>query len=219
MTEPTPGTILVNGLEFYVDAKGRHVPPSVMKPQLVLEDQLVRTVMQHADELSGQIARFKGHCVDDIATFLDLLREEYGAKRGGQKGNMTFTTIDGCFRVQVSIADQITFGPELEIAKDLIDECIAEWSEGSRDEIRGLIQHAFEPRSKGLVNREALFALRKVKIEDERWEQAMQAITDSIRVYGSKQYVRFHRRAAPTDEWANVTINIASARAPRIAAE
>jgi len=219
MTDQTAGTITINGAEFFIDAKGRHVPAKLMKPEHELEDQTVRTVMGYADDLSAQIARFKGHCVDDIATFLALLGEKYGAKRGGQKGNMTFTSFDGCLKVQVAIADQISFGPELQIAKDLIDECIAEWSEGSRDEIRALVDHAFEPRSQGLVNREAIFSLRNVKIEDPRWEKAMQAISDSIRVYGSKQYLRFYRRASPTGSWENVTIDIASARAPRVAAE
>lgn len=212
-------TISIEGKEYMIDGKGRHVPVGLVKPVHKLEDQMVHTIMGHAAELNEQVARFKGHCFDDITTFLALLSEAYGAKRGGQKGNMTFTSYDGLCQVRVAIADQLTFGPELQIAKDLIDECIAEWAEGSRDEIRALVDHAFEPRKAGLVNRDAIFSLRRVDIADPRWEQAQQAITDSIRVEGTKQYIRFYRRATPTDGWDSVTIDIASARRPQRAAE
>lgn len=208
----------ISGRLFMVDAKGRHVPVDLVKPTDKLEDQLVRGLMVHAGEISGQIARFKGYCFDDIAAFLDLLAEKYRVtSKGGQKGNMTFTTFDGCLKVQVAIADQIGFGPELQIAKALIDECIEEWSSDARSEIRALVDHAFEPRQEGKVNREALFSLRRVEIGDERWKRAMQAINDAIRVQGSTTYLRFYRRASPTEPWQNVTIDLASARAPKAA--
>ena len=80
----------------------------------------------------------------------------------------------------------------------------------SRDEIRALVNHAFEVDKPGQVNREALFALRKIDIDDERWRQAQAAITDSIRVTGSKTYVRFYRRPTPEDRWQAVTIDLAA---------
>ena len=33
---------------------------------------------------------------------------------------------------------QVVFGPELQIAKGLVDECLNEWAEGARDEIRAI---------------------------------------------------------------------------------
>lgn len=216
---PTDVSVVeISGRLFMVDAKGRHVPVDLVKPTDKLEDQLVRGLMNHAGELSNQVARFKGHCFEDIAAFLDLLAEKYQVtSKGGQKGNMTFTSFDGCMKVQVAIADQIGFGPELQIAKSLIDECIEEWSSDARSEIRALVDHAFEPRQEGKVNREALFSLRRVEIGDERWQRAMQAINDAIRVQGSKAYIRFYRREKPTEAWENVTVDLASARAPKAA--
>ena len=127
---------------------------------------------------------------------------------------MTFTSYDGTMKVQIAVADTLVFGPELQIAKGLIDECIAEWAEGSRAEIRALVEHAFRTDKEGQVSREAVFSLRKIDIEDERWKSAIQAINDSIRVQGSKTYLRFYRRARPTDRWENVTIDLASAELP-----
>lgn len=193
------------------DAKGRLVPLDLVRPTDELEDQLVDKMMGYADDLSAQIARFRSHCMDDVGAFLELLREKYGAQRGGQKGNMTFTSYDGCRKVQISVAERLTFGPELQVAKNLIDECIAEWSAGANAQIRALVSHAFQVDKEGQVSREAVFALRRVSIDDPRWERAMEAIGDSVRVVGSKEYIRFYRRKAPTERWEAVTIDLAAA--------
>lgn len=193
------------------DSKGRHVPETMIKPVELLEDQTVRKIMAYADELSRQVARFKAHTFDDIGTFLALLDEQYGAKKGGVKGNMTFGSFDGTFQVKIAVADTLVFGPELQTAKVLTDECIRDWSEGSNDHIKVLVQHAFRTDKEGQVSREAIFALRRVQIDDERWKRAMDAINDSIRVTGSKTYVRFYRRPDPNANWEQVTIDLAAA--------
>ncbi|MDA8230370.1 MAG: DUF3164 family protein [Magnetospirillum sp.] len=215
MTHISNATVEIGNKFYMKDAKDRLTPIELVKDTDKLEDQLVRKLLGHADDLNQQIARFKGHCFDDVGAFLDLLAEKYGWRpRDGAKGNMTFTTYDGCMKVQVAVADTLMFGPELQIAKGLIDECIAEWAEGSRAEIRALVEHAFRTDKEGQVSREAVFSLRKIDIDDERWKSAIQAINDSIRVQGSKTYLRFYRRANSTGRWENVTIDLASAELP-----
>lgn len=199
---------------YMTDAKGRLVPEATVKPQVKLEDQLVRKMMSFAEDLSAQVGRFKGHCYDDVSTFMQLLAEQYGGSKGGAKGNITFTTFDGLMKVQIQVADHLTFGPELQVAKELIDACILDWSEGVGDKIRVLVNHAFQVDREGKVSREAVLALRKVEIDDRRWRDAMQAITDSIRVLGSRQYIRFYRRTTPEAAWQAVTVDLASAEPP-----
>lgn len=196
---------------YMADAKGRLVPEHLVKPADKLQDQMVRKMMGFADELSAQIARFKGHCHDDVGAFLALLAEQYGAERGGEKGNMTFTSYDGLQKVQVAVADTTTFGPQLQTAKTLIDACITEWSEGVNANIRALVEHAFRVDKEGQVSRDALYALRRLDIDDERWKRAMQAITDAEVIEGSKTYIRFYRRSRAEDRFVQVTIDLASA--------
>ncbi|MGO1078302.1 DUF3164 family protein [Inquilinus sp. CA228] len=193
------------------DAKGRFVPDHLVKATDKLQDQLVTKMLAYADELSAQIGRFKAHCFDDVGTFVDLLAEQYGVTRGAGKGNMSFNSFDGTLKVVIAVADHLTFGPELQVAKSLVDECIAEWSEGSNDQIKVLVQHAFQVDKTGKVSREAIFALRRLDIQDERWQRAMAAINDSVRIEGSKTYIRFYRRATPEDSWRPVTIDLAAA--------
>lgn len=205
------GRVEIGGEEYMRDAGGRLVPIDVVKPEHQLEDETVRTIIGHAEELSARIARFRGHTFDDIATTLDLMAEKYGAKRGGKKGNITLTSYDGRMKVMVQVQEQITFGPELQVAKELVDRCISSWSEGANDRIRALVEHAFQVDKEGRINRAALFQLRRLSIDDADWRAAMDALSDAIRVIGSKEYVRFYRRRDAQGRWEPITIDLAAA--------
>ena len=199
---------------YMADTKGRLVPDHLVKDNERLEDQTVRKILGFAEELNAQIARFKGHTFDDVACFLDILSEKYGATRGGARGNVTLTTYDGCQKVVVQVQDFLTFGPELQVAKTLFDACISEWAEGADDKIKVLVEHAFQVDKEGRINRAAVFGLRRLDIDDPGWKAAIGALGDSIRVQGSREYVRFYKRANPRDRWQAVTIDLASARVP-----
>lgn len=203
------GQVDVDGRAYMSDGKGNLVPVSLIKPQHLLEDQLVRKIMGYAIALSEQVARFKEHTFDDIGGFEALLAQEYGAKLGGKKGNMTLQSHDGLFKVQVQVADNVVFGPELQIAKALIDECLNEWAAGTRDEIRAIITRAFNTDKEGQVNRAQIYMLLRLEIEDDRWQRAMKAIRDAMRVVGSKTYVRCYMREAFDGPWQAVSIDLA----------
>jgi hypothetical protein len=210
-TEPCDGTIDVAGKKFMHDSSGRLVPLELIKPQHLLEDQTVRKIIGFAEELSAQITRFRGHTFDDVSSFAELLAEQYQAKVGGKKGNITLSTFDGLFKVVVQVADQLAFGAELQVAKSLVDGCITAWSDGARSEIRALVDYAFQVDKEGKINRAALFQLRRLEIDDDQWRKAMVALGDAIRVVGSKEYVRFYRRASLTAAWQPITIDLAAA--------
>ena len=203
----------MNEDDYMKNAQGHYVPRDLIKGYERLEDDAVQKILGYAQELHDQINRFKANVHDDLATLMDLLAEQYGiTKRGARgKGNMSFMSFDGLKKVQVQIAEHIDFGNELQIAKHIIDELIKEWAatEGTKKEIIALVQHAFQVDKQGRINRANLFALRKIEITDARWKDAMQAINDSIRITGSKSYLRFYKRATTQDAWEAVTIDIA----------
>lgn len=205
------GIVVINGKQFMPDARGGYVPVETVRPEDKLEDEMVRKVIRFAKELSAQISRFKGHTFEDLGSFDQLLDQQYSVKRRGRKGNCTYQTHDGLLKVQVQVADLIEFGPQLQQAKAKIDECLIEWTGDSRDEIRALVLRAFRVEKEGQINKAELFALLRLDIRDERWQQAMQAIRDAIRVVGAKQYFRFYERPEPTARWQPITIDLAQA--------
>lgn len=207
----TAGVIEVAGRPYMTDARGALVPLAAVKPVDKLMDEVVRKVVAFATELSAQIARFRGHTFEDVASFQALIAQEYGTSVGGAKGNVTLTSFDGTMKVQIQVADLIVFGPELQAAKRLVDECLAEWSAEAGDELRAIVSRAFQVDKEGRVNRAEIFMLLRVSIEDPRWVRAMDAVRESIRVVGSKSYVRFYRRADPQAAWQPISIDLASA--------
>lgn len=209
--KPEAGVVVVTGREYMYDAKGHLVPVANIKAEDKLEDEMVRKIIGFVRDLSAQITRFRDHTMADITAFDQLLAQEYGATVGGKKGNKTYSSFDGLMRVQVQVADQIAFGPQLQIAKGLIDECLNEWSADSRPEIQSIVTRAFNTDKEGQINKSELFMLLRLEIADDRWNRAMDAIRSSIRVTGSKEYVRFYIRETIEDGWTAVTIDLAKA--------
>ena len=148
----------------------------------------------------------------DFESFLGILEENYGLEKRGAKGkgNVTLSSFNGLMRIQFASAERISFGPELQIARDLFDACVTDWSAGTRPEIRTLIDDAFKTDKEGEVSREAVFRLLKLDFDDSRWRSAQDAIRDAIRVQGSKRYIRFYIRAAQDDPWTPVPIDLAA---------
>ncbi|MFB9148732.1 DUF3164 family protein [Roseovarius ramblicola] len=214
MSEFTPhpvpsGLVLQNGKWFRNDAKGRLVPNDLVRPQDELMDEQVRKIAGYALALSDQLRRFKEHTFDDISAFEAILAQEYETSIGGAKGNKTLTSYDGLYQVQVQVQDRVDFGPELQVAKGLIDECLNEWSADSRPEIQAIVTRAFNTDKEGQINRAEIFMLLRLDIEDHRWRRAMDAIRDAMRVVGKATYVRVKHRPDTEAHWQTVLLDIA----------
>ena len=179
--------------------------------EMVSMAERVRSEIGFAIALHEQLSRFLGHVQDNLGAFEALVAEKYGAKIGGAKGNKTLMTYDGLFKLTVQVADNVVFGPELQTAKTLVDECLNDWASGAKSELRAVITKAFNTDKEGQINRAALYGLLRLEIEDARWKNAMQAIRDAMRVVGSKSYVRFYRRPTVEAAWEAVTIDLAKA--------
>ena len=181
---------------YMEDSLGRLVPLEQVREIDQERDALVQEIVGKARAVSAQIQQFKTGVMGDIQAFVDLSAERFQAKVGGSKGNITLLSYDGRFKVQRAIDEYIVFDERLQVAKALIDECIHAWSEGSRSEIRVLINDAFQVDQQGKVNTKRILGLRRLNITDERWRKAMDAIGESIQVTGSKAYIRVYERKA-----------------------
>lgn len=180
--------------QFMEDAQGRQVPVDLVKDIDILRDQTVRDIMQKTFTMRDTLQKFKQEVWSDIQEFLSLSAEQHGVKFGGKKGNITLTTYDGKYKLLVAVNDTLQFNEKLQVAKQLIDECIKEWSADARPELRVLVDNAFAVDKQGKVSTERVLGLRRLQISDAKWLQAMQAITDSVQVVSSKTYMRFYKR-------------------------
>ncbi len=207
------GVTVINGKEWVNTADGGMLPLDLVKVEDWLEDQMVRKIIGFAKPLSEQIARFKRHTRADIAEFDAQIEAQYGLVKRGRKGagNQTYKTIDGLMMVATKVNKLIEFGPQLQVAKQLIDQCLVEWTEEGRAEVRGLINQAFKTDQAGNIDKTAVLRLLKIQSADARWNRAMEAIEAAVRVIGSKEYLHFKFKPDRDSDWISISINIADA--------
>jgi len=176
---PIPdGRVEFDGKTWMYDTGGALVPVEAIKPQHLLEDERTRIIMRFAVDLSQRIARFKNYTITELGMFDELLAQEYGVvklgnrpardgKRAG-KGNRTYKTLDGLLEVKVRVQERIEFGPELQVAKMLVDECLIEWSADARPELRAIITDAFNVDQEGRISTSAIYRLLRRSDADPR---------------------------------------------------
>jgi len=195
---------------YWRDGEGRLIPENMVKPIDRARDDLVRELVGKAKAASAVLADFKAKAFGDIGAFVEMSGEQYGVKLCGVKGNVTLLSFDGRFKIVRQIQEHLVFDERLQAAKQLIDECIQTWTEGSSDEIKALINDAFQVNKEGKINTARVLGLKRLNINDEKWLRAMQAIADSVQVAGSKPYIRIYERVGDTDQYQPISLDVAA---------
>jgi hypothetical protein len=191
------------------DSQGREVPENMVKDIDKLRDQTVREIAAKAFKMRDELAAFKQGLREELLSYLQLSAERYGKTYGGKKGNITLMSYDGSLKLVLAVTEHIVFDERLQIAKGIIDDCINRWAEGSRSEIRALVNSAFYVDKTGNINAARILGLRRLDITDPDWKRAMEAITESIQVSGSKEYLRVYAREE-NGEYKQVPLDVAA---------
>lgn len=176
------------------DHRGYLVPVANIRAIDLARDALVTELVADAEQVRGAIADYRLRALSEIAAFVELSAEQYGAKLGGTKGNVTLMSFDGVWKIQRAAQDVLQFDERMQAAKALIDGCLDEWTEGSRQELRALIDGAFRRDADGNLNTARVLALRRLQIDDAQWQRAMRAIGEAVQVVASRTYLRIYKR-------------------------
>jgi hypothetical protein len=176
------------------NAQGHLVPIETIDPLDLEKDELVKDIIAKALVLQASIREFKAATQGDMLAFLELVGEKYGVKMSGPKGNLCLRTFDGRFKAEINTQDYLVFDERIHVAKQSVDKCIHRWTDGSRAEVRALIEHAFQVDSQGKFSLGRILGLTKLAIDDEEWRQAMRAVRDALQIVDSKSYIRLYER-------------------------
>lgn len=195
---------------YWKDASGSLIPESKVKDIDKLRHQVVTDLCQMAKQNRDGLAEFKVKAMQEVAALVATSMEQYGVKTGGEKGNVTLTSFDGKYKLVRQMQDRIVFGEQLMAAKALIDACVHEWAQGASDNIKALVNHAFQTDKEGKINTGRVLGLRRLAIADEAWQVAMQAIADSMQTASTTPYVRFYERDDGTGEYRAISLDVAA---------
>lgn len=204
MTEKT----VPNG--YWMAANGSLVPVSKIQDIDKLRHKCVTELTEAAKKASAQLLAFKLSAMQSVQEFVDTSLAQYDVTHGGKKGNITLVSFDGRYKIIRAMQDSIVFDERLQAAKALIDECVKAWSKGSNDNIKVLINDAFQVDKKGSVNTGRILNLRTLKIADEKWQRAMQAIGDSMKVSSTKPYIRFYELDEAAGDYVAIPLDVAA---------
>ena len=195
---------------YWQDASGNLIPETKVKDIDKLRHQVVMDLCTMAETHAAGLKKFKLHAMGEVAALVATSMEQYGVKTGGEKGNVTLLSYDGRYKLVRQMQDKITFGEQLMAAKALIDECVHEWAQGANDNIKALVNHAFQTDKEGKINTGRVLGLRRLDIRDAKWQAAMQAIADSMQAASTKPYVRFYKRNETTGAYDAISLDVAA---------
>ncbi|OYZ76074.1 MULTISPECIES: DUF3164 family protein [unclassified Polaromonas] len=195
---------------MWLNSDGGFTPISKIKDIDKDRDAVVRQLCGKALEASAALLAFKTSAMQFFNEFVDRSLAEYDAKLGGKKGNVTLHSYDGSYKIIRQIAETLVFDERLQVAQSLISECIHTWSKGSNENIKAIVDQAFKTDKAGKINTGAVLNLRALKITDEKWLRAMDAISDSIKSVGTKAHIRFYYRDALSGEYVAIPLDAAS---------
>lgn len=194
---------------FRTNAVGNLIQISSIKPIDLARDELVMEIVDKAKRVSTELAALKAEIFGDIESFVELSAEQYGVSLGGGKGNISLMSFDGKYKVLRANQDNIVFDERLQAAKELIDECLREWSRDAHPGLMLMVNDAFRTDRNGDLRTARVLALRRHDIDDPRWLKAMDAISDALQVVGSKSYIRVYERIRDTDLYKLIPLDIA----------
>ena len=182
--------------EFLLNNRGFKVPYDQVSTQDLLRNELVLSLTAEAKVLSKTHDDFKRRVFSETNDLISLLAAEYDVQIGGKKGNITLTSFDNKSRIQIGVADLISFGAEIDVAKQLISEVIEDELADTSNFIADLMRDAFEADKQGQYNKNRILTLRKYRNSNpsEKWKNAMQALDDAIIASDSKTYILFHEK-------------------------
>ncbi|HBG06295.1 MAG: hypothetical protein A2075_12050 [Geobacteraceae bacterium GWC2_58_44] len=179
---------------FRQNGKGHLVPEHLISPVEQMTDDLVTELAAKWRSLSETIAEFKQTTFGDVHALLGTINEEFQVKKGGEKGNVQLFSYNGGYKLLVAVNEKIGVGPELQACLEKIRECVQVWKEGAKPELIVLLDELLAPNGKGSVSIGKLLEVKRYKFDSDDWRMAMKALDESLRVVGSKQYLRLYER-------------------------
>ena len=193
----------------WIDPRGQAVPQAYVKALDRKRDHEVEMAVKEALVIEKRMKDLKEKILGRIMKYRAAIEKDTGVKLEG-KGNLCLTNFSGDKQLEFSMNDIIVFDEKLQIARQLINDCIGEWSDGANKNLKVVINQAFELDKKGKVNTQAILKLRQLNIRNAKWKKAMELIGESISITGTRQYLNIRARKNSSAKLKTINLNFSS---------
>ena len=192
----------------WLDPQGKAIPPKYLKALDKRRDATVERCVKKALRLKKMMLKVKEDLFQELEKHEAHLAEKYNVESAGG-GNMTLTNFSGDLQVARSVQQSKQFNELLGTAKELIDQCLVKWSEGSNEKIRAVVEQAFSVNVKGKVNHQSILDLRKLNFRDKKWNEAMEILNEAYVTVNSATYIRVMERD-DHGKFKNINLNFSN---------
>ena len=198
--------------DYMINSRGEQVHIDLVKGDEKMRDGLVNELLDEAVAFKGIMAEFRSKAEQKVEGYFEELMAKYNLdpKAKSKKGNITLENYAGTAKVQIAISDKLTFDEKIQLARMKFDEYFDEVTEGSSEEIKLLINKAFDVDKEGNIDVKKILELRSYNIKHPKWVEGVALIEESKKIVSSKSYIRFYRRESSDKAWEHVSLDIAA---------
>ena len=193
----------------WLDSQGAAIPQRHIKPTDKKRDRMVEQLFKKAETVHNKLVELRGGIDQQVETFLLASAAEAGVDFNNPGGNYTFSNFTGNRRLMIKTNATIDFDERLQFAKEKIYSCLDRWGKDGNKNLRVVVSNVFKTDKKQWVDVKGILGLRKWKITDREWLEAMDLITESITITGRKTYCHFQVRKNRDSEWETIRLDLA----------
>lgn len=172
------------------DEAGNNITWDQLKKSEKVNETITYNIAKAALKANEQLKKLKQFIITSMQKAIDAFHADYTGKRTAFKGNYTIYNFDQSIKVVVHVTNPIRFDDlHIQRAKDLLDEFLKEGISAKNSYIKDMVLSAFETR-RGQMDVKKILALQRYadRIDDTRYKEAMQLITQAIRRPDSATY-------------------------------
>ena len=177
--------------EKWTDETGMAIPRSRVTQLEKMKEAMLAKILKDAQALEVKLTNFKTFMKDGVGLIYDESMKENGVKTDA-KGNFTIFSFDRSIKLEVAIADRITFDDlTIKAAQEKLNEFLKETVESKYDFVKDLVTEAFST-SRGSLDAKKVTGLLKymIRIKHPLFQEACVLIQKAIVRPDSKTYYR-----------------------------
>ncbi len=197
--------------KVWADENGYQIPVTYINAFDRMREAKAHKLANDAAKLHDKLQAFKQEAIQTAMDIYKRFLKEKGIDATDRKGNFTFYDFDRKIRVEMDVKERITFDDMgIAAAKELLMKLLQDNVDAKAKFIKELVMDAFQT-SRGKLDVKKVLNLLKYesKIDDERFQEALKLIRESIIREDSKRYISISYRDG-SGKWRPIVLNFAS---------
>jgi len=203
----------IDGTNYFLDKNGRLIPESAIDEVDRRRHNTVIRNVKKMYKLHKELEKLKAYVLDSVEKFEEFSRKKHKVI-GGKKGYLTLHDYSKQYKIEIDVKPYIALNESFSHAVEKIENCIQRWNQDAHESpytqyIQEILKEALNLEA-GNVSHARLLSLRKLKIDDPEWKEAMNLLDKGREVVDSKRSARLYKKNEKTGEMEHLSLNFSN---------